>query len=157
MFPKYRGGFSLYANLPKSFEGEAGVRYLYFANSTWIYTAYLGKYYKNWLFGARTYLTPGNSSISQSYSLSARYYYSGDADNLVALTIGNGISPDDKTTTTQLNTQYQLISKKVSASWKFSVKRFNTFSVSAGWINQEYKEDSKGNQVEFGVGYARRF
>jgi len=157
VFPKYRGGFSLYANLPKSFEAEAGVRYLYFTSNTWIYTAYLGKYYKNWLFGARTYLTPGSSSISQSYSLSARYYYSGNADNLIALTVGSGISPDDRTTTTQLNTKYKLMSKKVSASWKFAIKRFNTFSLNTGWINQEYKKDSKGNQLEFGVGYTRRF
>ncbi len=157
VFPKYRGGFSLYANLPKSFEAEAGVRYLYFTNSTWIYIAYLGKYYKNWLFGARIYLTPGSSSISQSYNLSARYYYTGDADNYFAVNVGSGISPDDRTTIAQLNTPYKLLSKKVSASWKFSVKRFNSFSVSAGWINQEYKKDSKGNQLESGVGYARRF
>jgi YaiO family outer membrane protein len=157
VFPKYRGGFSLYANLPKSFEAEAGARYLYFTNSTLIYTAYIGKYYKNWLFGARTYLTPGNSSISQSYSLSARYYYKGDADNLVAFTLGSGISPDDRTNSTQLNTKYKLMSKKGSISWKFTLKRFNTFTVDAACINQEYQKDSKGNQLEFGVGYARRF
>jgi len=157
VFPKYRGGFSLYANLPKSFEAEGGIRYLYFSNSTIIYTAYLGKYYKNWLFGARTYLTPGSSSISQSYSLSARYYYRGDANNLVAISIGSGISPDDRTTTAQFNSKYKLMSKKISASWKFTIKRFNIFSVSAGLINQEYQKDSKGNQMEFGVGYARRF
>jgi len=157
VFPKYRGGFSLYANLPKSFEAEAGIRYLYFSSSTWIYTAYLGKYYKNWLFGARTYLTPGNSSISQSYSLSARYYYSGDADNLLAVNVGSGISPDDRTTTFQLNSTYKLMSKKVSVSWKFAVKRFNIFSLNAGLINQEYQKDSRGNQLEVGVGYTRRF
>jgi YaiO family outer membrane protein len=157
VFPKYRGGFSLYANLPRSFEAEAGVRYLYFSNSTWIYTAYLGKYYKNWLFGARTYLTPGSSSISQSYSLSARYYYTGDADSYVALSAGSGISPDDRTTSSQLNSTYKLLSKKASASWKFAVNRFNLFSLNAGLINQEYKKDSKGNQLELGVGYARRF
>jgi YaiO family outer membrane protein len=157
VFPKYRGGASLYANLPRSFEAEVGIRYLYFTNSTWIYTAYLGKYFKNWLFGARIYITPGSSSISQSYNLSARYYYKGDTDNYLAVNVGNGISPDDRTTTAQLNTQYKLLSKKVSASWKFAVKRFNTFSVNTGWINQEYKKDSKGNQLEFGVGYGRRF
>ena len=157
IFPKYRGGFSLYANLPKSFEGEIGTRYLFFTSSTWIYTAYLGKYYKNWLFGARTYLTPGNSSISQSYSLSAKYYYKGDANNLIGFSIGSGISPDDKTTATQLNSNYKLVSRKASSSWKFTLGQFNTFSLSAGWINQEYQKGSKGNQLELGVGYIRRF
>ena len=102
-------------------------------------------------------MTPGNSSIPQSYSLSARYYYSGDADNLLAVNVGSGISPDDRTTTTQLNSTYKLMSKKVSASWKFAVKRFNIFSLNAGLINQEYQKDSRGNQLEVGVGYTRRF
>jgi YaiO family outer membrane protein len=157
VFPKYRGGFSLYANLPKSFEAESGVRYLYFSNSTLIYTAYVGRYYKNWLFGARTYIVPGSSSISQSYSLSGRYYYGGDTDNLVAISIGSGISPDDRTTTAQLNSTYKLLSKKISTSWKFTLKHFNIFTVNAGWIHQEYQKDSKGNQFEFGIGYTRRF
>jgi len=74
IFPKYRAGFSLYMNLPKSFEAEVGTRYLYFTDATWIYTLYLGKYYKNFLFGARTYLTPSSSNISQSYNLIAKYY-----------------------------------------------------------------------------------
>ena len=80
VFPKYRSGFSLYANLPESFEGEAGFRYLYFSGPTWIYTASVGKYYKSFRFNLRTYLTPSNSSISQSYSFNTRYYTGGTDD-----------------------------------------------------------------------------
>lgn len=158
IFPNYRAGFSLYANLPKSFEAEAGVRYLYFGDNTWIYTGYLGKYYKSWLFGARTYLTPAsNSNISHSYSLTARYYYSGGADEFVWLTLGTGISPDERSIAQQLNSNYKLISKRASITWKFNVGKMNNFTLSTGWVNQEYLKDTKGNQYEFGIAYARRF
>lgn len=157
IFPKSRAGFSLYANLPKSFEAEAGFRYLNFGSETWIYTVYLGKYYKNWLFNARTYLTPSSSTISQSYNLGARYYYAGTADDFVWLNIGTGISPDDRAIAQQLNSTYKLISNKASLTWRFTVKKYNSFSVSTGIINQEYLKDTKGNQFEMGIGYTRRF
>lgn len=157
IFPKYRAGFSLYANLPKSFEAEAGFRYLHFTDDTWIYTLYLGKYYKNWLFNARTYLTPGSNNISQSYNLGARYYYKGSAEDFVWLNIGTGISPDDRSIAQQLNSNYKLLSQKASLTWRFSVKKYNSFSLSAGWINQEYLKDTKGNQYEAGIAYTRRF
>ena len=47
IFPNYRAGFSLYANLPASFEADAGFRLLRFDDNTWSYTLALGKYYKN--------------------------------------------------------------------------------------------------------------
>jgi YaiO family outer membrane protein len=157
IFPKYRAGFSLYANLPKSFEAEAGFRYLHFTDDTWIYTFYLGKYYKNWLFSARTYLTPSSNNISQSYNLGARYYYKGSAEDYVWLNLGTGISPDDRSIAQQLNSNYKLRSQKASLAWRFSVKKYNSFSLTAGWINQEYFKDTKGNQFEAGIGYTRRF
>ncbi len=157
IFPKFRAGFSLYANLPKSFEAEAGFRYLHFTDDTWIYTLYLGKYYRNWLFSGRTYLTPGSSNISQSYSLAARYYYKGSAEDYLLLTVGTGISPDERSIAQQLNSNYKLLSQKASAAWNFSIKKYNSFSLNAGWINQEYLKDTKGNQFDIGIGYTRRF
>lgn len=157
IFPNYRAGFSLYANLPKSFEAEAGVRYLYFGENTWIYTGYLGKYYKSWLFNARTYITPALSNMSHSYSLGARYYYSGGADEFIWLSFGTGISPDERANTQLLNSNYKLISKRASLTCKFNVGKMNSFTLSTGWVNQEYLKDTKGNQVELGLAYTRRF
>ncbi|MEO7960186.1 MAG: YaiO family outer membrane beta-barrel protein, partial [Ginsengibacter sp.] len=114
IFPQYRAGFSLYANLPKSFEAEAGMRYLYFSSPTTIYTFSLGKYYKSFLFSARTYLTPSAGTLSQSYSLNGRYYFGGE-DDYISLTAGTGISPDDNTQNVLLNNkQLKLSSKKAS-------------------------------------------
>ncbi|MDQ6813584.1 MAG: YaiO family outer membrane beta-barrel protein [Bacteroidota bacterium] len=158
VFPKYRSGFSLYSILPKSMEGEIGFRYLYFSSSTMIYTASLSKYYKSFLFTARTYLTPGEGSLSQSYNLTTRYYYGG-ADDYFALTIGRGISPDDKPITVLLdNKQYQkLVTMKAAAAYKHEFSKKYLLTIDAGWMNQEYRPDTKGNQLSAGLSYQVRF
>ena len=156
VFPKFRAGFSLYANLPRSFEADAGFRYLNFDSDTWIYTLALGKYYKNFWFNGRTYLTPSNSRISQSYTLTTRYYLKG-ADNYFSLSIGQGISPDDRSLSIQLNNDYKLQTKKFAAAYRFSLGKLNIFSFSTSFENVEYLPKTKGNQVNISVGYQRRF
>lgn len=156
VFPKLRAGFSLYANLPRSFEADAGFRYLNFDNDTWIYTLAVGKYYKNFWFNGRTYLTPSNSNISRSYTLTARYYLK-DGDNYFSFSAGQGISPDDRSLVSQLNNDYKLRAKKIGAAYRFSIKKFNTFSISTSFENVEYLPKTKGNQVNISAGYQRRF
>ncbi len=159
MFPQWRGGFSLYANLPKSFEGELGFRYLKFSGDpTWIYTGYLGKYYKSWLFGVRAYLTPGTftSVASTSYTASARYYY-GSADDVIGLNLGYGISPDDRSNLVQLDGSVRLISYKAGLSFKKKVSRTNVLSFDFSWFNQEYLPQTKGNQYQISAGWLHRF
>ncbi|MGZ3810879.1 MAG: YaiO family outer membrane beta-barrel protein [Mucilaginibacter sp.] len=158
VFPKYRSGFSLYANLPASFEAEAGFRYLYFSGDTWIYTASVGKYYKNFWFNLRTYLTPSFSTISQSYSFHVRYY-TGGADDYLSLGVGTGISPDDPRNIILLNggNNYKLRSNNISAGYRHSFKRYNIIFINGSLDNQEYQFQTHGNQLDIGVGYQRRF
>ena len=159
VFPHWRGGFSLYANLPKSFEGELGVRYLQFSDDpVWVYTGYLGKYYKSWLFGGRVYITPGTftKTLSTSYSVSARYYY-GSSDDVIGLVAGYGISPDDRYNAIQLGDNVRLTSYKAGFSFKKKVSRLNVLSVDGNWFNQEYLPDTKGNQYQISLGWLFRF
>ena len=158
VFPQWRGGFSLYANLPKSFEGELGFRYLQFSGSpTWIYTGYLGKYYKSWLFGARTYITPSDytSSVSASYSMSATYYFD-TADDLLGGSIGYGLSPDDRYNAIQLGLN-KLTTYKAGIFYKKKISRMSVLSLNASWANQEYLPQTKGNQYQMGVSWLHRF
>ncbi len=159
VFPHWRGGFSLYANLPKSYEAELGVRYLKFSGDpTWVYTGYIGKYYKSWLFGARTYITPSTftSTVSSSYNISARYYYS-SADDMLGLNIGYGISPDDRFNAIQINGNTKLVSYKAGIMFRKKVARFNVFTIDGSWFNQEYLPKTIGNQYQFSVAWLRRF
>jgi YaiO family outer membrane protein len=157
VFPNVRAGFSLYANLPKSFEAEAGVRYLYFTSTTVVYTFAVGKYYKNFLFTARTYQTPSNLGFSQSYSLSGRYFLKG-ADDYVGLSMGSGISPDDNGQAVLFNVKQDMLSsRQISASFYHTFLKWNILSMGVGEINQEYQKGVKGNQVDVWVGLSHRF
>jgi YaiO family outer membrane protein len=156
VFPNYRAGFSLYANLPKSFEAEAGLRYLYFTSATYVYTFYVGKYYKNFLFSARTYLTPSDEGISQSYTLAARLYFKG-ADNYVGLSAGKGLSPDETNQVISFNSKNSFSSKQVSARFSQTFLKWNVILISAGLINQEYQAGVYGNELDLSIKLSHRF
>jgi YaiO family outer membrane protein len=157
VFARYRAGASLFASLPLSFEAEAGFRFLRFSDNVWIYTASVGKYYKNFWFNFRTYLTPSNESVSQSFSLTTRYYFGG-ADDYLSLALGTGVSPDDQRNNVLIDAQrYKLKSNNISLSYRKSIQRLNIVSIKVGLDNQEYLRDTKGNQLDIGLGYIRRF
>lgn len=156
IFPKYRGGFSLYANLPASFEGELGFRYLYFDESVWVYTASVGKYYKNFWFNLRTFLTPGEDELSRSFAFTTRYYTAG-ADDFITLGIGTGISPDDQRNNINYSINTNLISYKLNLGYQRTVGRQNIIGAMATWYYEEFREKTYGNQVNIGIILQRRF
>ena len=156
IFPKYRTGVSLNANLPKSFEAEIGYRQLYFTDNIWLYTAAVGKYYKNFWFNLRTYITPDDNNISHSYTGTVRYYTKGAADYL-AFQIGTGISPEESLNSLLGTESYKLKTFKLGAEYNFSVQKTNLFSVSAMYYNQEFRPNVKGNQFDISLGYTKKF
>lgn len=156
IFPKYRTGMSLNANLPKSYEAEIGYRQLYFTDNIWLYTASVGKYYKNFWFNVRTYITPDDNNISHSYTGTVRYYTKGAADYL-AFQIGTGISPEESLNSLLGTESYKLKTFKLGAEYNFSVQKTNMFSVSAMYFNQEFRPNVKGNQFDISLGYTKKF
>lgn len=156
VFPKWKAGASLFANLPRAFEAELGVRYLYFNKDIFMYTLYAGKYYNSFLFGARTFLTPQTSYIAQTYSVMARYYFGGPNDYIGVL-LGSGLSPDDVRSNVQLNSGYKMRNYNGEINARFSIQQLNIITGSFSLINQEYLPGQKGNQLQFGLGYIRRF
>ncbi|MDQ0595066.1 YaiO family outer membrane protein [Chryseobacterium ginsenosidimutans] len=155
IFPKYRTGVSLNANLPHSFEAEIGYRQLYFTNNIWMYTASVGKYYKNFWFNLRTYITPDNKNISHSYTATVRYYTK-SAQDYFAFQIGTGISPEESRNNLLENETFKLKTFKVGAEYNFSVHA-NSFSLGTMYYNQEYRPNEKGNQFDITLGYTRKF
>lgn len=158
IFPKYRAGFSLYANLPWALEAEAGFRMLKFSDETWIYTASVGKYYSNFWFNFRTYLTPSNSSVSQSFSLNVRYYLAG-ADDFLSFGIGTGLSPDNEANNILYNNGdiYRLKSNNIFVGYRKSFNTTNIIFIEAALERQEYLQNTSGNQYTIGIGYNKRF
>ncbi|MEO9210413.1 MAG: YaiO family outer membrane beta-barrel protein [Ginsengibacter sp.] len=156
VFPRFRMGASLYANLPWSMEGEIGFRYLKFTSNVWMYTASVGKYYSNFWFNLRTFLVPSYSNLSQSYTLTTRYY-TGGADDYIYLSIGTGVSPDDPANAPILGLQQKLKSQKIGAGFNHTFNRYNIISINGTWSNQEYKAGTYGNQYDLGISYQRKF
>lgn len=155
LFPKYRTGVSLNANLPRSFEAEIGYRQLYFTNNIWMYTAAVAKYYKNFWFNFRTYITPDNKNISHSYTGTVRYYTKRSQDYF-SLQVGTGISPEENRNNLLENDAFKIKTFKIGAEYNFFINR-NSFSLGTMYYNQEYRPDTKGNQFDLILGYTRKF
>src|SRR5207237_1210140 len=112
VFPKLRGGASLFTRLPKAFETETGIRFLYFNENVLMYTIYVGKYYRNYLFGTRMFFVPSSTGTSSNYSILARYYWGG-IDDYVGFIAGYGISPDNAETLPQFRSATKLKTYRV--------------------------------------------
>ncbi len=153
VFPRFRAGFSLYANLPKSFEAEAGFRYLKFSDATWIYTLSASKYVGSFWFNLRTYLVPGNSDISQTYIGTIRYYF-GAADDFIAVAGGTGISPDEPRNALLGQDVRKLGSQRASIEFRKSLHRRWIPSVVASWYGEQQSNRPRGNQ--WGIDFVLR-
>lgn len=155
VFPKWRSGLSLYANLPHAYEAEAGVRYLYYTSSAYFYTLYLGKYYKSFLFGGRTYLAPSSTGFGHAYVATARYYFGG-VDDYINVTASSGVSPDDRRYNLIVNSSNQLSTQMAELIIRKSIRRLNAISVNLSVYRQEYFPGLIGHQFQGGLGYTRR-
>jgi len=138
VFPNHRAGAELYANLPKTIEVSAGMRYLDFVTSrAIIYTGSAGLYSGNYYFSLRPYLTPRTDGpIGISGSLLARKYFQ-DRENYFGVNLILGYSPEIKqlisdsdiivaqtllfVESQQLLFEYQFTAKSVTNSYRASL------------------------------------
>lgn len=95
LFPEYRIGAELHKKLKRGFEASLGVRYLAFTQrSIAIYTGSIGKYYKDYWFSLRPFITPKGNGVSNSFMLLVRRYLK-NADNFLTLQLGTGFTPEN--------------------------------------------------------------
>ncbi len=134
LFPDHRAGAELYVSLPKSFEASAGARYMYFgANSAvTLYTFTLGKYYGNYWFSGRTFLTDGTKGISNSYTFIARRYFANPISYIGFIT-GIGFSPDDR-----IDQYFLAKSRKAGLEFQYYINPYFTASLSYFFYQQQY-------------------
>jgi len=148
IFPKTRYGASLYYSLPLSFEVDAGFRLLKYSSDVWIYTAALGKYYSNFWFSLRTFITPSVQYASHSYSLIIRYYLSG-ADDYIAVSGGSGISPDASSIDNQ---NYWLKSNSGGIEYQSKITNTIIIDLSGDYSNEERLPGSFISEFTVGMG-----
>lgn len=155
VFPKWRSGASLYVALPKAWEAEGGLRYLYFDKSIFIATAGLSKYAGLWLLNVRSFVSLNQSLNSQSFFVSARRYFKNEKD-YGWLQIGSGISPDE-TRNVQFENAASLSSKLIMAGLKKTIAKNLQTSLSAGWSWDEYVTNQFGNRWYGAIGLQQHF
>lgn len=154
VFPKFRSGFSVFTQLPKSWELEAGLRFLKFDNNVLVYTASASKYLGHYWLNARSFFTPGKNGNTGSYFLSGRYYY-GKVNNYVMLGVGTGVSPDENRNI-QLGMPGQLTTRRVSAGVNHNFHK-NSVVFEAALSHDLDAAKQYSNQLNVHVGYSRRF
>jgi YaiO family outer membrane protein len=94
LYPRYRYAVDLYQSLGAGFEGSAGFRRLGFGRGVSIYVGSLSKYYGNWLFNGRLFVTPNSAGTSRSVHASVRRYFGGSG-TYVGLRYGRGASREE--------------------------------------------------------------
>lgn len=156
IFPFFRGGFEIYQKLPKSFETSLGFRYLDFkTTNVFIYTGSVGKYWSDYWFSGRVYLTPSTTSVSTSLSLTARRYFR-TADDYLSLNVGYGYSPDERRMIFDSGLFY-LKSGKVSIEFQHLVFKYFIFSCGAGYTNEEWFTALYRDKFSFDLGISYIF
>ncbi len=156
LFPRHRAGLEIYQKLPFSSELSLGARYMMFQKSTGeqkeivIYTGSIGKYYKNYWFSFRPFITPKKLGVSQSYNLTVRRYFK-SADNFVSLTIGTGNSPDDSFDIIDGFDAYKLNSKKIKIGYEDKYFKRFLLKLRVGYEYEKYKKDKYRNQYQTSI------
>jgi len=162
-FPYSRFSIEPYFKLPASFELSAGFRYLNFddnrivtfdSSKVVIYTGSVGKYWGNYWFSLRPYLTPGKDKWSKSLSLTVRYYLS-DADSYLSLILGTGISPDEQKYA--IISDYYLKSKKIALEYRKKIASRFLLDCRSGFAREEIRAGTMRNRYSFDLGFSILF
>lgn len=160
IFPLIRAGAEPYFKLPWSMETSLGIRYLRFVSSTtdsvsnvFIFTGHLGKYYKDYWFSIRPFVTFKPAGVSLSGIFLARRYFK-DADNYLGVMLGYGSSPEELATPDQIAR---------AASYKAGLELVKAvtpaFLIKPGlkYEYEEYRIGEFGHHLTFSLSLAARF
>ena len=162
-FPYSRLSIEPYLKLPASFEISLGFRYMNFddkkiaatdSNKVIIYTGTIGKYYGNYWFSVRTYLTPGKSDWSESLYFTGRRYLA-DADSYLSLIIGTGFSPDEQQYA--FNPGYHLKSSKIDLEYQQKIASRFFLNCGTGFAREEIRAGTTRNRYSFDIGFSYLF
>lgn len=160
IFPEHRVGGELYHSLPYGMEASGGFRYLYFgpSSSVTILTGSLTKYYRNYYFNIRPYLTPKSSGVSRSVTLTIRRYM-GNPNNYLSFRGSFGVSPQERTYQQVTGDVFTLKSQSLSLGIRHNVRyNLNLFG-SLDYSHQEllFSPGDYVNIFSFNVGAAVKF
>ena len=102
LYPRTLFGSELFEDT-HGFEFSGGYRFMHFSSNVNIYTFSLGRYYGDWLFVGRTYLTPGQPGLSNTEVFTARRFLGSEGlHDYIQFSVSAGASPALARTTLNL-------------------------------------------------------
>lgn len=154
IFPTWRYGAELFANLGAGVEASGGVRHLRFdTDDVTLYTASLGKYLGNYYGVLRPTLASNDGEVSLSGDLLLRRY-SGDAHEHVTLRLGGGESPGEQITAFELE---RLSSRRASLDGVVALRDPVGLRWSLGVEGEELPGERSRARFSLGIGLQTRF
>jgi len=127
LYPQHFVGADLYQSAGHGFEASAGYRRLQFSDDVNIFTAALYKYYGNWLYSGRLYLTPDDLGVSKTGVFAARRFFGDEGiHDYLEFRFSYGASKALATTTLDLislnSTRYTIDYDKRIGNWDAEIK-----------------------------------
>lgn len=127
LYPDYRLGFDLNQSVGHGFEVSGGYRRLQFTTGTNIATFAAYKYWRNWMFWGRGYLTPDDIGVSRTGVFAARYFFGSEGlHDYAELRVSRGASLALAQTTQDIlslnSTRVTLEYDKTYRHWAVSIK-----------------------------------
>ncbi len=154
VFPRFRLGAEPFVSLGKGYEMSLGLRYLKFTSrEVVIYTGSLGKYYRNYWFSLRPYMSQKDAGLSVSGHLFIRRYF-GNADSFVNLIVGMGSTPVEVSTIEEID---RLDSKRFSFLWQKLWEGSYITRFEIGFEREEYRLNRYGNRYFLRMDIQKRF
>lgn len=157
IFPKFRMGYSYYANFKNGWEGEVGLRYINAAGTDFVsYGAAIGKYFKSYWFNLRPFLTIQNDKVYTSAAFTARKYLD-QGDNYFTLIVGTGSSADDRAKDFQFESRYNLSSYRSSIGFQHLLYKTTILGLLGTINNQGLTPDKRRNEFDIFVNLQHKF
>jgi YaiO family outer membrane protein len=153
IFPVFRAGLEPYFGLPWSMETSIGIRYLQFSTAVFILTGHIGKYYGNYWFSLRPFLTFKPEGLSISGIFQARRYLA-DADNYLNLVLGYGSSPEELISTQEID---RVAAYKAGFDIQKTISSAFLLKGGVKYEYEEYRVGEFGHRFSFSIGLAARF
>ncbi len=156
IFPRYRAAYSYLRSFEGGWEGELGLRYQYRNEDFFSYGGSAGKYLGNYWLNLKAYFTPASGMVSQSYTLTSRYYFATADDYLTAI-VGTGTSPDDRIRSFDFAERLNTSSLRFGLGYQRLVWLRNVVGILATYNREEHVACRKENEFDIAITFQHRF